>query len=175
LVAALLLSSLWLAACNEEDAPRGTAGPQPTPADATAIRSVDFTQNAEVQRLLSLAGSGRLEPGTVVYGDVTGDLREDAIVPIASGGTLGNIAYLVFVPSGGSADLVLSRTLDRSSAGGLKMAIEDGRLVESAAVYAPTDPLCCPSALRLTTFRWDGSRLQVEREVQVQQTPGPKQ
>jgi hypothetical protein len=125
--------------------------------------------------MLSQVGSGRLEPGTVVYGDVTGDLREEALVPIASGGTLGNIAYLVFVPDQGGAELVLTRTLDRSSAGGLKLAVEDGVLVETAAVYQGDDPLCCPSALRLTTFRWDGSRLQVDREEQVRQTPGPKQ
>ena len=125
--------------------------------------------------MLSQSGSGRLEPGTVVYGDVTGDRREDALVPIASGGTLGNTAYLVFVPNAGNAGLVLTRTVDRSSAGGLKMTIEDGVLVETTAVYGNEDPLCCPSGLRRTTFRWDGSRLQVAREEQVKQTPGPKQ
>lgn len=124
--------------------------------------------------MLSQAGSGRLDPSTIVYGDVTGDLREEALVPISSAGTLGNIAYLVFTPRSGDASLVLTRTLDRSSAGGLQLTIEDGTLLETTAVYRPEDPLCCPSALRRTTFQWDGSKLQVEREQQISQTPGPK-
>ena len=128
-----------------------------------------------MQRALAQAGSGRIEPSTIVYGDVTGDLREEALVPESSGGTLGNVAYLVFTASGSNASLVLTRTPDRGNAGGLKMTIEDGVLIESAAEFGPSDPLCCPSVTRRTSFRWDGSKLQVLREDRVQATPGPKQ
>jgi hypothetical protein len=124
--------------------------------------------------MLSQVGSGSLERGTIVYADVTGDLREEAIIPIASGGTLGNVAYLVFTQDKGAPALLLTRTLDRSSAGGLRVTTED-RLVETAAEYGPSDPLCCPSFLRRTLFRWDGSKLQVEREEKVAGAGGPKQ
>ena len=47
-------------------------------------------------------------------------------------------------------------------------------LVETAAEYGDEDPFCCPTVLRRTTFRWDGSQLQVEREQKTQATPSPK-
>ena len=37
-------------------------------------------------------------------------------------------------------------------------------------VMGPSDPLCCPSELRTTTFRWDGNHLQVESETTQKQT-----
>ena len=120
-------------------------------------------------------GGGGVDPRAIVYADLTGDRREEAVVPVDSGGTLGNLAYLVFTLRGSTPALILTRTLDRSSAGGLKMTVEDGKLVETVAEYGPQDPLCCPSVLRRTTFRWDGSLMQVEREEKVPQTPGPKQ
>jgi hypothetical protein len=155
-----------------------TPGSIPTPADASSIRQVDFNQNPDLQRMLSAAGSGSIERATIVYADVTGDLREEAIVPIASGGTLGNIAYLVFGRSPSTKDgatLLLTRTADRSSAGGLRMSVENGRLIETAAEYGASDALCCPSVLRRTIFRWDGAKLQVEREEKVPNTTGQKQ
>jgi len=80
---------------------------------------------------------------------------------------LGNLAYLVFTLRDSAPTLVLSRTVDRATAGGLRMAVEDDKLVETAGEFGPEDPLCCPSLLRKTTFRWDGTRLQVEREEKV--------
>ena len=174
----LLLVVTVALSCNSrkgDPLPTATPATLDPPADAQAIRSVDFNQNPEVQRALAQAGSGRVEPSTIVYGDITGDLREEAIVPIASGGTLGNLAYLVFTGSGPNASLVLTRTADRSSSGGIKMTIEDGVLVETAGEFGPSDALCCPSVIKRTTFRWDGARLQVQREERIQSTPGPKQ
>ena len=160
---------------DDDPAPTPAPGTIDPPADSQAIRAVDLGQNPDVQRALAQAGSGRIEPSTIVYGDVTGDLREEALVPISSGGTLGNVAYLVFTSSGTNASLVLTRTPDRGNAGGLKMTIEDGVLVETAAEFGPSDPLCCPSVTSRTSFRWDGSKLQVLREDLIQATPGPKQ
>jgi hypothetical protein len=174
----LLLLAPFALACSSGDdevVPTPTPGTQEPPGDAQAIRAVDLNQNAEVQRALAQAGSGRVEPSTIVYGDVTGDLREEALVPISSGGTLGNVAYLVFTSGAASPSLVLTRTPERGSAGGLKMVIEDGVLVETAVEYGPSDALCCPSITKRTSFRWDGSKLQVLREDRVQATPGPKQ
>ena len=147
----------------------------PTPADSGAIRQVDLTKTAALQNAVRQVGGGDIDLKAIVYADLTGDRREEAVVPVDSGGTLGNIAYLVFTMRGGAPALILTRTPGRSSAGGLKMVVEAGKLVEIAAEYGPQDPLCCPSALRRTTFRWDGLTLQVEREEKVSSTPGPKQ
>lgn len=90
-------------------------------------------------------------------------------MPLSSGGTLGNVAYLVYTAvASGQPSLALTREVDRSNAGGIIMSIEEGKLVETAPVYGPEDPRCCPSKLRLTHFRWDGAKLQVEKEEQVE-------
>jgi hypothetical protein len=50
------------------------------------------------------------------------------------------------------------------------MELDDsGALREATGVYAAEDPLCCPSELRLTTFHWDGTTLQVAGERKVAQ------
>jgi hypothetical protein len=158
-----------------DDTP-GREDQTPPPSDATAIRSIDFSQNGELQTLIRQLGSGSIATRDILYGDVTGDRREEAAVPIDSGGTLGNVAYAVFTLRSGAPSLILTRTLDRSSGGGLVMAVEDGKLIETSGQFGAEDPFCCPSQLRKTTFRWDGSRLQVEREEVIANPAGrPKQ
>src|SRR5690606_12658276 len=106
----------------------------------------------------------RVAEEAVTFADLTGDEREEAIVPVTSDGTLGNIAYLVFTLDDGAPRDILTRTMDRTTASGIVMDVENGILTETVGIYGAEDPLCCPSELRLTTFRWDGNELQVERE-----------
>lgn len=126
------------------------------------------------RKLLDQLGSGKVDKPATLYADLTGDRREEAVVPVTSQGTLGNIAYLVLRLDSGKPEVVLTRTLDKTSASGLQMSVDDGVLLETRGVYGPEDPFCCPSQLRETTFHWDGSRLQVEAETLVQQPPGAK-
>jgi len=126
------------------------------------------------QSMIGQLGSGAVDAEAILYADVTGDQREEAIVPVTSQGTMGNVGYLVFTLDSGKPEVVLTRTVDRTSASGLQMSVTDGVLLETRAVYGSDDPLCCPSQLRETTFRWDGSLLQVDKEELVDQEPGPK-
>jgi len=164
----LLPCSLVLAAAcgsGDEEEPEGTPTPIPTPADFAAIRDVDFASLPETLDQLQRLGSGSVATDEVFYEDLTGDLREDAVVPITSNGTLGNVAYLIFTLRSGVPELILTRTMDGTTASGLVMGMDDfGALTETVGLYANEDPLCCPSQLRLTTFRWDGSALQVDGE-----------
>jgi hypothetical protein len=127
-----------------------------------------------VQDLTSQLGGGAVDGGAILYADLTGDQREEAVVPVTSQGTLGNIGYVIFTLESAKPAPILTRTVDRTSASGLQMSVEDGVLMETRGVFGPEDPFCCPSQLRQTTFRWDGSQLQVQDEVLVQQDPGPK-
>ena len=147
---------------------------QSQPDDAQEIRGVDFETLGATEDLIGQLGTGAVEPDAIVYADLTGDQREEAIVPVTSQGTLGNVGYLVFALKAGKPEVVLTRTVDRTSAGGLQMSVEEGVLLETRGVFGPDDPFCCPSQLRETTFGWDGSQLQVDNEVLVQQDPGPK-
>lgn len=144
------------------------------PADAALIQGIDLSRNADVQMAQQQASNALLDPKTVVYADVTGDQRDEAIVPLSSGGTLGNVAYVVLTMRNNAPVVVLSRTTDRSSAGGLRMTVEAGQLIETVGEFGPEDPLCCPSMLRRTTFRWDGSKLQVAGEEHVVNPNAPK-
>lgn len=177
-LASLCLVLLTAVACgggsSDSTSANGTPTASPVPADASAIRGVDIAADpattTEIQRL----GSGSVNANEIVYADLTGDGRDEAVVPISSSGTLGNIAYLVFTLDKGKTKVILTRTLDRSTPSGLKMDVENGQLVETVGEYGPDNPLCCPSVLRKTYFQWNGSELSVEREERQQQPPGPK-
>jgi hypothetical protein len=145
-----------------------------TPADAASIRRLDLSAAPATQTLLRQLAGGAVDEPAIIYADLTGDLREEAVVPVTSQGTLGNIAYIVLRLNAGKPEPILTRMLDRSAPSGLKMSVQDGILVESAGVYGSDDPFCCPSLLRVTSFHWDGALLQVEREERVAQ-PSAKQ
>src|SRR5207302_11229719 len=132
-----------------------------------------FTEIAPLKSLLTQVG-GFFDPRTAIYADVTGDGREEAILPLSSGGTLGNVAYQVYTLSAGAPVLILTATRDQATAGGPVMTVEDGKLVRTAGRYGSEDPRCCPSALLKTSYHWDGKALQVEREQEIQAPPGPK-
>jgi hypothetical protein len=66
------------------------------------IRQVDFAQELDIQsllRVLPLAG-GPTPPAVqgdrIVFGDLTGDGVEEAVVPIFAGSNIGDIAYFVY-------------------------------------------------------------------------------
>jgi hypothetical protein len=167
----LVPCSLFLTLACGDGGGRGSSGGGSLPGDAQAIRSLDVESLPQAKALVDQLGSGKVDEGATLYADLTGDRREEAIVPVSSQGTLGNIAYLVLRLDSGKPEVVLTRTVDRTSASGLQMSVEDGVLVETRGVYGPEDPFCCPSQLRQTTFHWDGSKLQVEAENVVKQ-PG---
>jgi hypothetical protein len=170
------LSTALSLACGSGDTSSPAAPPMPI--DPGAIRRVDFTNDSSVQTALRQLGSGEVATREILFADLTGDGREEAVVPVTSDGTVGNIAYLVFTMKPDGTSLILTRRLERGSAGGLRMTLDTGSgravLVETAAEYGAEDPFCCPTVLRRTTFRWDGSQLQVEREEKTQAPPGPK-
>jgi hypothetical protein len=168
-----LLLAFSLACGNGGKSDEASSEPD-RPDDALAIRAIDFQEVDELQDMIGQLGSGAVESGAIIYADLTGDLREEAVVPVTSQGTLGNIGYVIFTLDSGKPQPILTRTVDRSSASGLQMSVEDGVLMETRGVYGPEDPFCCPSQLRQTTFQWDGSQLQVQNEETVQQDPGPK-
>jgi hypothetical protein len=153
------------AACGrKEEEPGATPSPPPgltaTVAPAPDIDEVDFSQVPAVEELLKGTG-GRLLPEEIVFADLTGDGAEEAVVPISSGGTGGNIAYVVFGYRNGELEEILEV---KPEAGRVMMRVENGVLVETQPIYGPEDPLCCPSQLRHTYYRWDGDEFVVDHE-----------
>lgn len=162
----LLVAGLVLAACgrSQDDEPEATPSPPPestaTVVPGPDIVDVDFSQVPAVDDLLEGSG-GRLLPEEIIIADLTGDGVGEAVVPISSGGTGGNIAYAVFGYRDGDLEEILRV---KPEAGRVTVSVEDGMLVETQPVYGPEDPLCCPSQLLHTYYRWDGDELVVDHE-----------
>lgn len=168
LVVVILIGAI--AACGDG---QSDAVPSPTPRDAQAIRDLDLKSAPVVTAAVRQLG-GEVDLAAVVYWDLTGDGREEAVVPISSGGTLGNVAYLVLTVRSGVLESILTKPADGPTGGGIVMSVEDGRLVSLVPVYGPEDPLCCPASLKKTTYRWDGSRLQSAGEEVIPNPNAPK-
>ena len=97
----------------------------------------------------------------MIYVDLTGTGQTDAVVPIASGGTLGDVAFIVLAPDGSGGARTLLKGEPTGQAG-LAVAVVGGKLVMTEPVPGPNDPECCPSQLKKTTYAWNGSAFIVE-------------
>jgi hypothetical protein len=161
----LLATAVLIAGCGEkadetQSTPSPVLEPTATAEAASDISTVDFSQVPAVESLLEDSG-GQLLPQETIFADLTGDGVDEAVVPISSGGTGGDIAYAVFADHGGDLKELLQV---KPEAGRVTAAVQDGVLVDTQPVYAPEDPLCCPSQLKHTFYRWDGEELIVDRE-----------
>jgi hypothetical protein len=80
-------------------------------------------------------------------------------VTVASGGTAGDIAWLVFVDAGSGYRLALVR-------GGYKLGLANAGsdLIETDPVYKTNDANCCPTGgFDHTQWHWNGSKMVVAR------------
>ncbi len=162
-----------IAACGGGSSGTKTAAPSiapPTPgvtrvattaataaATGANIRTLDLAAVSDVQAAVASSG-GEFQPDTVIYGDLTGDGVDEAVVAINSGGNAGDIGFLVLTPRNAG-----TRTLF-TFIPGTSVAIEvvDGKIVVTEPVPGPDDPHCCPSELKMTTYGWNGTTFIVE-------------
>jgi len=170
-IASTAVLALFAFACDGgDDDPDATSTPgEPTRVPATStpaaeptinsiIRELDLSALPDVEALIADTG-GQFVQTNVLYADLTDDRIEEAVVPLASGGTIGIVAFVVLTPEGDTATALLAET-----AGGGGMAVEldeNGELVQVEPVPGPDDPECCPSMLRRTTYGWNGSALAI--------------
>jgi hypothetical protein len=187
-LALIVLAALAFAACRSSSnsdptptfghntapssiAPTATApGPPPTP--SRAIRTIDLKNTAPVQTVIAESG-GQFVPSEVIYADLTDDGEEDAVVPISSGGTLGDIAFVVLGATGGNTRTLVSEY--PKDGRGLAVVVFGDKLVVTEAVPGPDDPECCPSQLRKTIYGWNGVALAID-SITTEPNPdaGPK-
>jgi hypothetical protein len=140
-------------------APAASARPAPPECSAAAARAAI----AEAKPRLALIGDKVLiRPGQanrVLCFDATGDVRDDMAVSLASGGTAGDVGWLLFVSIGALWQLSGSGT-------GYKLGLfQSGPKLEVVQpVYRAKDPNCCPTGgFDHTLYGWNGSRLVVAR------------
>lgn len=86
-------------------------------------------------------------------GDLTGDGHPEILAFEDRGGTGACGTWRVIAPAPGAAGEVFRRTTCDT-----QIRIAGDALEVREAVFEPGDPHCCPSAFRLSTLRWNGSR-----------------
>jgi hypothetical protein len=122
-------------------------------------------QTSKAIKELLQRGGGFVDKG-VVFRDVTGDKRDDAIVRVQSGGVNGVVAVYVFSTAnkkGGKLRAIFrTQSLTRASTRVLK-----GVVSYRTARYEPGDELCCPAHVTQSTLGWDkdGRRMKVVDRV----------
>jgi hypothetical protein len=139
-----------------------------TATPSLGIRTLDLSKVPDVRAMTAAMGGQYVQTG-VIYADLTGDGVDEAVVPISSGGTLGDLAFLVLTPSGGGTKTLL-KEVPLGGSGGLAVAVVDGQIVMTQPLYGPDDPACCPSALRKTTYVWNGTAF-VAQSIKTEVNP----
>ncbi len=100
----------------------------------------------------SLEGYALIEDAA--FADLDSDGAEEAIIPVASGGTAGLLGIMLYHEDASGPRLVLVET-------GYKMSftIEGSRLVIYQPNYIGFEPNCCPSSMTRTTTTLQGNSL----------------
>ena len=178
-----MTAAALLSACGGGSGTKSTTATRPASPAATSsavatpalgIRTLDLSRAPDVQALVASTGGAYVQSG-VIYADLTGDAIDDAVVPISSGGTLGDVAFLVLALSGTGTKTLL-KVAPTDGAGGVSVAVVAGKPVMTRPLYGPEDPNCCPSALRKTTYAWDGAAFKEESvTTEVNPAGGGKQ
>ena len=131
----------------------GTASAQKTQSQSFFEQRLlaDGLTSKPIKQLLR-SGGGFVDRG-VVFRDLTGDKRDDAVVRVHSGGAAGVVAVYVFSTAnrkGGKLKAVFrSQNLMRASTRVLK-----GVASYRTSRYEPGDELCCPSRITESTLGW---------------------
>ena len=168
LVAAGLLTLLPIA-CDDDDegketpTPAATFQPTSTPAATPDIRDADLSRQPDLTALLQRLG-GELVTSDILYVDLTGDGGEEAILPISSGGTAGNLAFIVLGYRDGKLAALLTEVPE---AGSLRVEVDDHHLVEVLPVYSDGDTPGFPSQIKRIYYDWKSGALIAGREETV--------
>lgn len=166
LTAIAVAAATFALGCRSES----PAAPSPSPtasASATAtpggiavggVRDVDWGSAAVLDEVRRHFNGGEVEPKRVAYADLTGDGVEEALVVVESGGTAGDLGAAVYGAKAGRVSVLA--WIDR--AGHIELRLPNAGpnsafIVVEQGVFAPGDANCCPSRIRETALRWDGS------------------
>lgn len=140
--------------------PDATASASPEPrTPSSEIRGLDLEGTDAVQALLDATGGAYVQD-SVLYADLTDDGAEEAVVPVSSGGTLGDVAFVVLALGDDDIEALLTVTADGGM--GVSVSVDGGKVITVEPAPGPDDPECCPSQLFRRVYAWDGSALKLE-------------
>jgi hypothetical protein len=130
----------------------------------------DAKTTSAVKTLLSQRG-GFVAP-EVVFSDLTGDGRSDAVVLVETGGVAGAVAVYVFSTDGQPATSDLravyrSQRLYRAS-----VKASGANLIVRTPRFAAGDDVCCPVRIVERVYTWSAAA-QTMRQRSSREIPGP--
>jgi hypothetical protein len=163
----VVLGLAFAMGCRDSENSGGTATPEPsatspaaTSSPSTDIRAVDLANQPDVKDFAQRL-SGEVVPEEVVYTDLTGDGLDDAIVPVSSGGTQGDVGLIVVGYLNGKLKALFS---DAPAGGEVRVAVTDGRLVVTLPLYAEGDTSGFPSNIKNVYYAWKTDHFVIDHE-----------
>jgi hypothetical protein len=108
---------------------------------------------------LNCANLKKLE---ILYGDLTGDAEDEAVVAIPSGGIAGNLVVLIYSVVNKKVALI-----DKIEGYKMNPSIENNQLIIQTPFYLKTDANCCPSSFDITTYSWNGKKFVISETKRV--------
>lgn len=102
------------------------------------------------------SGIGKGHP--IIFGDLTQDGIDEAVVPVSSGGTAGDTAYAVFSVQNNK----LTKLFYNLNTYQVILKIEDGQLIEQTPIFTENDANCCPSFHRYTYYKYNKENNKME-------------
>ena len=116
----------------------------------------DHATSAPIKRSLR-SGAAIVDPRPL-FGDLTGDGKADAVVPVISNGAAGTIAVYV-LSTDGSSDGKLRAAFRDQRLRGATVALGAGpSLVVGQPSYAAGDAVCCPARIARRTYVWSSAK-----------------
>ena len=116
----------------------------------------DTKTSAAIKDLLE--DEGGFVDRAIVFRDVTGDDRDDAIVRVQSGGAAGAVAIYVFSTAAGREGSELKVVYRQQRLTRASTSVKGTTLSFRTSTYAVGDELCCPSKVVETALKWDSRK-----------------
>ena len=133
----------------------------------------DTKTSAAIEDLLR-DGGGFVDRG-IVFRDLTGDDRDDAIVRVQSGGALGAVAVYILSTAAGRPGSELKVVYRQQRLTRASTSVKGRTLSFRSSTYAAGDEVCCPSKVVETALGWDSKTktFKVTRRTNVVAPAGP--
>lgn len=130
----------------------------------------DDRTTAGVKRLLRDSG-GFVAPD-IVFSDLTGDGRSDAIVLVETGGAGGAVALYAFSTHGEAETSDLRAVYRSQRLYRATVAVADATLILRTPRYATGDDVCCPARIVERVYAWSPGAGTL-RQRSTQEVAGP--
>ena len=148
------------------------SGAKPSPSQELFRKTLldDDKTTSAIKGLLE-EGGGFVAP-EIVFEDLTGDGRSDAVVLVETGGVGGALAVYVLSTDGEAEDSPLRAVYSSQRLYRATVEVADATLILRTPRYAQGDDVCCPVRVVERVYAWNATA-KTMRQRSSQEVPGP--